>query len=85
MLVVMSVVLMTFTVAGNHGLLHLFKINNELSALARKNRSIESDILQTRSEIDSLARSRFTIEKQAREELGLSRPDEVVYVFPHRK
>jgi len=70
------------TVTGNHGLLHLQKINKELQLIEDKNRELKSDIREVKKDISEIHHSNFALEKKAREELGLSRSDEIVYIFP---
>lgn len=84
-LLIMSAVALTFfTVAGHHGLLQLQRINNEALALEQKNRRLESEIEKTKRSIDQLEHSDFALEKKAREELGLARQGETVYIFKSR-
>lgn len=80
-----AVVLLVLTVVGSRGLLHLHRIDGELEALEAKNRSIQSDIARSRAEISSVEHNPFTLEKRAREELGLAKPDEIIYFFPQTK
>jgi len=79
-LIIMSVIF--FSITGNLGLLHLKEIKNEIAVLEGKNRELESDILSTKSNVLALRHSKDFLEKKAREELGLSKPGEVVYFFP---
>lgn len=71
-----------FTVAGSHGLLHLQKINNELALLAEKNRELESEILDFENQAYGIKNNRFELEKTVRQELGYARPEEIVYITP---
>ncbi len=71
-----------FTVAGSHGLLHLQKINNELALLDQKNRELESEILDLENKVYGIKTSRFELEKSVRQELGYARPGEIVYITP---
>ena len=75
------VVLSLFTVAGNHGLLRLFEVQGELRMLAEQNSKIESEIITMNNKIYAIRRSEFALEKNAREQLGLSKPGEIVYIF----
>lgn len=74
------ILVLVCTVAGNHGLLHLFQINNELESLEEKNRALESEIAVIRSDATGLKQNKFVLEEKARE-LGLSKPGEIVYVY----
>lgn len=80
-LILVILVLIVFTTYGSHGLLHLREINNELAVLQKKNNALESEITVVSRDINDLKNQNFALEKKAREELGLSRPDEIVYIF----
>ena len=79
------VILLIFTTYGSHGLLHLREINNERAILQAKNDSLERDIARLQNEIQALQTTPLAIEEKAREELGLSRKNEIVYIFPAEK
>lgn len=79
-----SILLLIFTVIGKHGLLHLSQINNELEITEAKNRKIESDIASLRAEVRDLRSNPAALEQVAREELGMSKPGEIVYIFPKK-
>ena len=70
-----------FAVAGNQGLLHLGQLNGEMAELERKNRQIESEIAGLRNKIYAVEKSDEVLESTAREDLGLSKPGEIVYIF----
>ena len=77
-----ALLLLLVTIAGNHGLLHLQKINNELRQLEGKNLSLQSEITALEHRIFALQNDDAELERVAREELGLSRTGEIVYIFP---
>ena len=79
-----ALVLLFFTVMGSNGLIHLFNLRNEVSRLQRSNDTLEEDIATLHGQIFSIENSSFDLEKKAREELGLSRKDEIVYIFSDR-
>ncbi|MCC6955039.1 MAG: septum formation initiator family protein [Deltaproteobacteria bacterium] len=79
------VILLVLTTYGSHGLLHLREINNERAQLQAKNDVLERDIARLENEIQALQTSPFAVEEKAREELGLSRKNEIVYIFPAEK
>ena len=70
-----------FAVFGSHGLLRLIKVNHELQTLEQQNNVLQSEITQLRNTIFALDKSDAALEKTAREDLGLSKPDEIVYIF----
>lgn len=75
---------LAFIFVGDHGLPKLFAINRELNTLEAKNRALETDITETKNKIYSLSSDDLTLERRAREELGLVKPGEVVYIFPDK-
>lgn len=65
---------------------------SELQRSRSRVQSLESEIARLRSEndrlaieIESLRRSTFVVEKIAREDLGMSKPDEIVYLLQEEK
>lgn len=66
---------------GNHGYIHLKKLNTELTNFNSKNEELEQKILNFRSKISALKNSDIALEKVAREELGLAKPEEIIYIF----
>ena len=81
LLITLACALSYFTIQGSHGWLQLKRINQEASAFSAKNRAMESEIHQIQSEIISINNSDYTLERHAREELGLAKPGETVYLF----
>jgi cell division protein FtsB len=80
-------VLAFFTVAGRHGLLALVQMDAKVAELTGQNSNLESEIVEMKNQIYAVQHSDFALEKHAREELGLSKPGEIVYIFsrPLRK
>lgn len=70
------------TLHGNYGLKELNKVNNELEFLEQENVRLQNEILQTKDNIDRLRRDRLFLEKKAREELSVARPNDLIYVLP---
>ncbi|MCC6932343.1 MAG: septum formation initiator family protein [Deltaproteobacteria bacterium] len=81
-ILVLALAWLAFLFVGDHGLPKLMAINDELSTLKDKNRLIEDNISQTKGKIYSLSNDKFTLERRAREELGLVKQGELVYIFP---
>jgi len=71
-----------FSVAGNHGLLQLRELDNELEQLKSQNSRLENNVKTIEQKIVEFNESDQPLERLAREELGLSREGEVVYIFP---
>lgn len=74
-----------FTISGDHGLLHLFKINNEVQALEGENRELREEIVDVSTKVAEIQQSNFALEKYAREVIGLSRPNEIIYINPEQQ
>ena len=81
-LTLIAIALLFFTVFGNQGLLHLMRVEQELDSLQQKNRKLESEIVELTNRIYGIRTSEEVLEKNAREQLGLSKPGEIVYIFP---
>ena len=81
-LLVLAITVGFFSIAGNHGLLHLRELDNELGHLKSKNSQLENKVSELKQKITEFKESDRPLEKMAREELGLSREGEVVYIFP---
>jgi cell division protein FtsB len=84
-ILLLSVLMMCFTIAGNHGLLHLRRLNREVESLRKKNDELAQEVSSVRTELEAAQNSDVTLEKTAREQLGLAKPNEVVYIFPEAK
>ena len=80
-----ALLLLVFTIFGEHGLLHLQEINRELSNLEYKNREIKSEIIALQNRIYAIEHDAEYLETEAREQLGLSKPGEIVYIFPEQR
>ena len=68
-------------IVGNHGLLYLDSLNNRLEEISDKNNALVSEIFDVRYQIRAVEQQGLQLEKKAREELGLSREGETVYMF----
>lgn len=80
-LTLLAVMLMFFTMTGSRGYLHLREIRNETMRLKEKNRQLEEEIAATSGDLHAVQTNDFELEKKAREELGLSRSNEIIYIF----
>lgn len=81
-LVLLSVLLFLLSLAGNHGLLHLKRLEGEAQSLQEKDSQLSREIAETNNQIYGAKNSDDVLEQRAREELGLAKPNEVVYIFP---
>lgn len=85
LLLLLAIACSFFAVAGNQGLLHLNQLNKEMAELERQNRHIESEITELHNNIYAVEKSDEVLESAAREDLGLSKPGEIVYIFSEPK
>jgi len=67
---------------GDRGLLRVLQTNRQLADLQAQIDELEATNAELRKEIDALNNDLRTIERIARRELGMVRPDEVVFQFP---
>lgn len=84
LLLALSGILLFFAVTGPHGLLHLRAVDREIEQMAEKNRELDREILSLQNQIYGVQRSDQVLEEHAREQLGLSKPGEIVYILPPR-
>lgn len=78
-------VLFAFAFVGDKGVLRLIKTYNQRSDLQQQVDKLAAENLRLKKEIEGLQTDYRTIERIARQELGMVRKDEVVYQFPNRK
>jgi len=81
---VFAIVFLLFFLSGNRG-------NSELQQARKRVADLRADIVrldaenaQLRAEIDSVQRSTYAVERIAREDLGMSKQGEIVYMLPKR-
>ncbi len=77
-----AICILGITLVGNRGFSSLMSLDKEIHALKEENKRLKSDIVNLKNKIYAVQHDPITIEKQAREEFGLSKEDEIVYVFP---
>jgi cell division protein FtsB len=70
-----------YRVYGPQGVARVQRLEQDLRQLDEANRSLERKNLQLRLQIRSLKHDRHTIERVARDELGMVRPDDIVFQF----
>ena len=83
----LSVLLLLFSFTGNHGYINFKKLNSEIEKFTNTNSELENKILLLKNKINSLKNNNFALERTAREELGLAKSDEIIYIFsePEKK
>lgn len=66
---------------GEMGLIKYIELRNTEDRLKREIVLIEKEKMLLKSQVDALKKDSFYIEKYAREEFGLARPDEYIFQF----
>ncbi len=66
---------------GDRGVLHLMSQRQRSEALEREVADLRAENARLASEVDGLRHDPHAIEKIAREQLGLARPGEMVFVL----
>jgi cell division protein FtsB len=73
--------LLAYTIIGQRGAFHLWRLRAEKARLDEQNYRLQKDNEALRQRISRLRNDNFHLEKMAREELNLVRPGEVIYRF----
>lgn len=76
------VALSLYTIVGDRGAVHLWRLRGEKAKLDGQNYRLSKDNDALRERIARLRNDDSYLEKIAREELNLVRPGEIVYRFP---
>lgn len=84
-LLLLGLAVLCLTAVGKQGLVHLLQLNHELKIVAEKNEALKQEISTSKQSIAETKHDPNALEKQAREELGLSRPGEIIYLLPQQK
>ncbi len=66
---------------GNNGILKYYRLNKIKDSLISEIKNKEIENKKLRAQINSLKEDPFYIEKHAREEFGLAKPDEYIFKF----
>jgi cell division protein FtsB len=69
--------------ADASGLRRFFKLRREIATYEQKNQELTAKNASLRLEIEALSGDKKALERAAREDLGLVRPDEVIFNFDH--
>jgi len=79
--VALFISLSIFTIFGERGMIHLWRLRGEKIKLSERNFRLQTENEILRERILKLHHDNLYLEKVAREELGLVRPGEIVYRF----
>lgn len=71
-----------FTVFGERGLLRIYEMKKEKQRIELRIAELQSDNHQLSQTIAALHSDRNQLERIARKELGLVKPNEIIYRFP---
>jgi len=66
---------------GDLGLLRYTELNKKKATLERQIKEMEKGNKQLNSEVQLLKKDPFYLEKYAREEFGLAKPDEYIFLY----
>jgi len=86
-LIFLTIILLSFLylgvtfVFGNAGFLRYVELREKKAVLERENKDIELKNIRLRSDVKLLRENPFYIEKHAREDFGMARPDEYVFTY----
>jgi cell division protein FtsB len=80
--VVLLLLLVGFALFGDKGVLRLLKTYNHRTDLQLKVEQLVTENQRLKETIEALQNDHATIERIARQELGMVRKDEIVYQFP---
>lgn len=78
---VIGLVAVYLVATGNRGLWNLYKLHGEKQDLTEKIFQLQSEITRYQNEYQAFEKDNSVIEKQAREELNLVKPGEMIYKF----
>lgn len=71
-----------FTVFGERGLLRIYEMRQEKQRIETRVADLRLENQKLRLSIEALHNDRHQLERIARKELGLVKPNEVIYQFP---
>ena len=77
----MGVGYLPYKAYGPRGVPRVLKLERDLQELEEKNRSLQDENVRLLDRVKSLKSDPEAIERVARDELGLSRPEDVVFQF----
>ena len=81
-LVLVLVLMLSFLVFGEWGLVHYWRLAEERRSLEERSQALQRDNELLREKIYRLRKDDRYLEKVAREEHGLAKDGEIIYLFP---
>ena len=82
---VLTIVFLISFFFSDQGMSELQRSRKRVQDLRGNIQRLQTENQRMTAEIDSLKKSTFAVERIAREELGMSKPGEVVYMLPKKK
>ncbi len=83
-LILVCVVLIVHEIFGQHGLLALRRQRKEYESIQREIQQLQEENQKLERQIKALKSDPKAVEKQAREQLRLARPGEIIYTLPEK-
>ena len=74
--------ILSFTVFGERGLLRIYEMKQEMRRIEKRTAELKVENQRWSLTIEGLRSDRGQLERIARKELGLVKPNEVIYQFP---
>lgn len=81
LVLLLFLVLSFFTFLGDKGIIHLLRLQKELTRIKEANVKVEEENRKLREEVKRLQHEKRYIEEIARKELGMVKEGEVIYQF----
>jgi cell division protein FtsL len=79
---VLTIVFLVSFVFSEEGIAELRQAQKRVDTLQSEIRQLEQENARLEAEIENLQESSFAVERIAREDLGMSKPGEIVYRYP---
>ena len=83
--IVLTIVFFISFVFSDRGIAELQHARQRVNGLRSEIARLEAENARLRSEIESVKQSTYAVERIAREDLGMSKPGEVIYMLPKRE
>lgn len=71
-----------FTFFDSYSLLAMWNLNRQETRILREIERLEEDRQRMETDLERLRNDPFVLERIAREQYGMKRPDETVYIMP---
>jgi cell division protein FtsL len=84
-LLVCAIVAAAFSFLSDDGFARLSQLNRRVEQQQHTNAKLADNVQALRREVQGLQSDSRTVEKAARSELGMARPDEVVVIFEKKE